>query len=199
VVVTGRAVAGEAGDYEFDLGARLPLERVNLVLPDTNSVLFADFKSRPDEKAAWRFVTHVGVYRVTNANGEQSNAPIDVPLDSDRYWRVHLSGQGGTQGVRLQGSFPPSEIEFLAQGKPPFMLAYGSSSIVGAPTDLSAIPGGPPIAAVTVGSRNALGGEARLAAPRGPLDNRTLLSALLVVAFAALGTIAARRARDRRR
>ncbi len=200
VVVSGHAVAGEPADYDFDLGARLPLERVNLVLPDAHSVFMADFKSRPDEKAQWRVVTRAGVYRVANSSGEQSNGPIDVPLDYDRYWRVHLSGEGGAKlALRLQGSFSPGEIEFLARGKPPFMLAYGSSSIVGAATDLSAIPAGTAVStAVTLGSRNALGGEARLGAHIGPLDKRSVL-AILVMAVAALGTMAARLARRRRR
>lgn len=199
VIVTGRAVAGEPGDYDFDLGARLPLERVNVVLPDANSVFIADFKSRPDEKAPWRSVTHAGVYRVAGANGEQSNAPIEVPLDEDRYWRVHLSGEGGAKvALRLQGSWSPSEIEFLAHGKPPFMLAYGSSSIVGAATDLSVIPAGTVVStAVTLGSRSALGGESRLSMPK--LDQRTVLWAVLGVAVVALGTMAARLGRDRRR
>jgi Protein of unknown function (DUF3999) len=200
VVVAGHAVTGQAGDYDFDLGTRLPLERVNLVLPEGNSVYLADFKSRPDEKAPWRTVTRAGVYRVATSDGEQINAPIEVPIDHDRYWRVHLSGESGAAvALRLQGSWSPSEIEFLAHGQPPYMLAYGSSSIDAAATDLSVIPSGTLISSATLGPRNSLGGEARISIASALLDKRTLFWAVLVIAVAALAVMARRLARDRLR
>jgi hypothetical protein len=200
VVVAGHAVAGAPGDYEFDFGARLPLERVNIVLPDGNSVYMVDFKSRANEKAPWRTVIRAGVYRVTTSDGQQSNGPIDVPLDRDRYWRVHLSGESNAAvALRLQGSWSPSEIEFLAHGKPPFLLAYGSTAIGAAATDLSVIPSGALVSTATLGGRNVLGGNARIAAAGSPLDKRTVLWAMLVIAVAALGTMAARLARGRKR
>jgi hypothetical protein len=198
VVVTGTPVKGERGDYDFDVGARLPLERVNLVLPEANSIYLVDFESRPDEKSPWRAVTRAGVYRVTTADGEQSNGPIEVPIDHDRYWRVHLSGEGGAAlALRLQGSWSPSEIEFLAHGQPPFMLAYGSSSVDAAPTDLSAIPPDTLVSTATLGPRNTLGGEARISVVNALLDKRTTLWGVLVVAVAALAIMARRLARDR--
>jgi hypothetical protein len=200
VVVAGHAVSGEPGEYDFDLGTRLPLERVNLVLPDGNSVYLAEFKSRPDAKAPWHAVTRAGVYRVATADGEQSNGPIEVPIDHDRYWRVHLSGEGGTAlALRLQGSWSPSEIEFLAHGQPPFMLAYGSSSIDAAATDLSVIPSGTLVSSATLGPRNALGGEARISIASALLDKRSMLWSVLVLAVAALAVMARRLVRDRRR
>ena len=200
VVVAGSATAGASGDYDFDLGARLPLQRINLVLPDANSVYLVDFKSRPDAKTAWRFVTHAGVYRVATADGEQSNSPIEVPLNHDRFWQVHLSGESGApMALRMQGSWSPSEIEFLAHGKPPFILAYGSSSIDGAATDLSVIPTGTLISTATLSARTVLGGEARISALSAIFDKRSVLWAVLVIAVAAMGTMAARMARDRRR
>ena len=200
VVVAGSAVAGKAGNYDFDLGARLPLERVNLALPEANSVYLADFESRPDEKAQWRTVSHAGVYRIATSDGEQSNGPIPVPLDHDRYWRVHLSGESGaTLALRLQGSWSPSEIEFLAHGKPPFVLAYGSSSISGAATDLSVIPTGVLVSTATLAGRQTLGGEARIDALRALLDKRSMLWVVLMIAVVALAFMARRLARDRRR
>jgi hypothetical protein len=100
--------------------------------------------------------------------------------------------------LRLQGSFSPSEIEFLAHGKPPFLLAYGSSEIGAATTDLSMIPSGALISAATLGSRNVLGGDGRIAAVGSRLDKRTVLWAVLVMAVAALGAMAARLARGRK-
>ena len=198
VVIAGHAVAGEAGDYDFDLGARLPLERVNLALPDGNSVYLADFKSRPDEKSPWRSVTRAGVYRVASSEGELSNGPIEVPIDHDRYWRVHLSGEGRTEvALRMQGSWSPSEIEFLAHGQPPFMLAYGSSSIDGAATDLSVIPSGTLVSTATLGPRTTLGGESRISLTSALFDKRSLFWSVLVVAVAVMAIMARRLARNR--
>jgi hypothetical protein len=111
-----------------------------------------------------------------------------------------LSGESGAAvALRLQGSWSPSEIEFLAHGKPPYILAYGSSSIDAAATDLSAMPSGTLIATATLSGRTALGGEARINALSALYDKRTLLWAVLVIAVAAMATMAARMARDRRR
>lgn len=198
VVVSGTAVAGEPGSYDFDLGARLPVERVNLALPDAKSVYLVDFKARPDGKAAWRQVTHAGVYRLTTSDGEQSNGPIEVPLDHDRYWRVHLSGESGTAlALRLQASWSPSEIEFLAHGQPPFLLAYGSDSVNGASTDLSAIPSDALVSTATLGPRTTLGGESRISVVNALLDKRNTMWAVLVIAAAALAVMARRMARER--
>jgi hypothetical protein len=200
LVVTGKADARSPSDYDFDLGAHVPLERVNLILPDNNSVYLADFKSRAQTKDPWREVIRAGVYRLATADGQQINGPIEVPLDRDRYWRVHLSGESGASvALRLQGSFSPSEIEFVAHGTPPYLLAYGSSSVGAAATDLSVIPRGTLISTATLGSRNALGGEGRIAAAGSIFDKRNVLWAVLVMAVAALATMAARLARERRR
>lgn len=198
LVVTGKADTHSAGDYEFDLGARFPLERVNLILPDTNSVYLVDFKSRAHAKDAWREVARGGVYRLATADGQQINGPIDVALDRDRYWRVHLSGDSANVAVRLEVSFCPSDLEFVAHGTPPYLLAYGSSDVGPAATDLSFMPAGAVISTATLGSRSALGGASRIAAAGGPLDKRNVLWAVLVMAVAALATMATRLARDRR-
>lgn len=199
LVITGRADPHSPGDYDFDLGARFPLERVNLILPDANSVYLADFKSRAQDKDPWRAVIRAGVYRLASADGQQVNGPIEVPLDRDRYWRVHLSGESGASvPLRLEGSFPVSEIEFVAHGAPPFLLAYGSSSVGAAASDLSLIPSDTLISSATLGSRSALGGEGRIAAAGSPFDKRNILWAVLVMAVAALATMAARLARERR-
>jgi hypothetical protein len=200
LVITGTADRRSPSDYDFDLGAGFPLERVNLILPDTNSVYLADFKSRARGRDPWREVVRAGVYRLASADGQQINGPIEVPLDRDRYWRVHLSGESGASvPLRLEASFPVSEIEFVAHGAPPYLLAYGSSSVGAAATDLSVIPAGTLIATATLGSRSTLGGEGRIAAAGSPLDKRNVLWAVLVMAVAALAVMAARLARDRRR
>jgi hypothetical protein len=199
LVVTGKAVPHSPGDYDFDMGARFPLERVNLILPDTNSVYLAEFQSRAQDKDSWREVIRAGVYRLASADGQQINGPIEIALDRDRYWRVHLSGESGAGlPLRLEGSYSPSEIEFVAHGTPPFLLAYGSSSVTSAATDLSVIPGDTLISIATLGSRTALGGESRIQTGL-PFDRRNVLWAVLVMGVAALATMAARLARDRRR
>jgi len=200
LMITGKADPRIPGDYDFDLGARFPLQRVNLILPDTNSVYLADFKSRARDQDPWREIIRAGVYRLATADGQQINGPIEVPLDRDRYWRVHLSGESGASvALRLQGSFTPSEIEFVAHGTPPYLLAYGSSDIAAAATDLSVMPSGALVSTATLGSRSALGGEGRIAAAGSPLDKRNILWAVLVLAVAALATMAARLARNRTR
>src|SRR5258708_32619797 len=83
--VAGNMGGAARGEYQFDLGARLPIERINLGLPELNTVIAVELLSRAQPRDAWRRVASRPFYRVNTADGELRNAPIDVAAASDRY------------------------------------------------------------------------------------------------------------------
>jgi hypothetical protein len=180
-------------DYEFDLGGHVPVERVDLRLAEANSVVAADLYSRKEPRDAWNFVTHGRFYRIHTPRGDDQNEPIAVPLNRDRYWLARIPNPASSGYLALIAAWRPSEIVFLAQGDPPFLLAYGSSSSTAARTDLTPFISDIAVPAATLADAEKLGGAARLAAAKPPFAwRRWILWLVLLGALATLGYMAAR-------
>jgi hypothetical protein len=198
--IPGSASGVAQGEYQFDLGARLPIDRVNLGLPELNTVVAVELLSRMHPQDPWRHVAARQFYRVNTADGELRNAPIDIATDSDRYWLARGVGSNGTgrvEPVRLQVAWTPSEIVFLARGSGPFMLAYGSTAAMPAETDLSSIPTAVTVLRATLGARRELGGRARLARPAVEFPwKRLLLWAVLALSVCLLAWMAYRLSKE---
>jgi hypothetical protein len=198
VFINGMPDSSNPGDYRFDLGARLPVERVNLVLPELNAVYAVEFSSRPREQDAWSPVIRAGFYRLSTADGEQRNGDVSVGLHRDRYWQARILGDGARPSpLRLEASWSPADLEFVAQGPPPYQLAYGSSEIHTAETSLAILPAAAIIAPATLGARGPLGGEVRLSDAHAT-TKRLVLWSVLTIAVVLLGTMAARLSRERK-
>jgi hypothetical protein len=197
--VAGSASGVARGEYQFDLGARLPIERINLELPELNTVIAVELLSRGRPRDAWRRVASRQFYRVNTADGELRNAPIDVAADSDRYWLARAAGLNGAPAappLRLQAAWTPSDIVFLARGSGPFIVAYGSALAPAAETDLSAMPAAVTVLRATLGARRQLGGQARLAIPAEFPWRRVLLWAVLALSVCLLAWMAYRVTRE---
>jgi Protein of unknown function (DUF3999) len=131
-----------ANDYLFDLGAHAPVSRVNVLLPEVNTIVGVELSSRRMAKDPWRVVARAGFYRL-KTDAEQQNAPLEVRVDDDRYWRARITDGAGPPRVplRLHVEWVPNEVTFLAQGQGPFLLAYGNATAIRAEADLSQLPG----------------------------------------------------------
>ena len=197
--VPGSAQGLAQGEYQFDLDARLPLDRINLGLPEVNTVAAVELLSRMHPQDPWRHVARGQFYRVNTADGELRNPPLDIAIDSDRYWLVRATGPSvaAAAPLRLQAGWTPSDIMFLARGTGPFMLAFGSASAAAAETDLSAVSAAMAVQRATLSERRALGGQARLAAAPAAFPwKRVLLWALLASSVCLLGWMAYRLSKD---
>ena len=183
----------EAGALYFDLRAHLPVERLNLQLPDPNTVVQVEFASRDRTNASWHTVVRAGFYRLKNATGEQTSKAVDVPVDRDRYWRARVVAPDGTPmppGTRLLVGWTAAEVAFLARGTGPFLVAYGSASAAPAFADLHVLPLDLQIMPAALDSARELGGPARLQSVQAPNRKPLILWAALIVGVALLGWMA---------
>jgi hypothetical protein len=203
--ITGTAVAGKEGDYEYDLGGAFPIDRIGVDLAEINSVVPAQLFARSTSKDEWRPVLTTVFYRLGEAGGEVSSPPVTVAGGDHRYWLVRAdtrAGGAGREAPRLRVGWQAPELVFAARGGAPFMLAYGKhNATAGALPVATLIPGydaakGLP-ASVGVAQPSAsmqLGGPSRL---RAPLDTkRWMLWAILVLGAAILGWMAYRLSRQ---
>jgi Protein of unknown function (DUF3999) len=202
LMVPGRALQGSAREYEFDLAARPPVDRVNIELPQANTTVGVDLLSRSDRKVPWQPVVHVGLYRLKSEGAELRNGPIHIVQNSDRYWLVRVDARGsglGTGVPRLSVGWVSQNVVFLARGSGPFMLAYGSAAATPADSQLESIPKSVTIAAATAGAAMELGGRSRLA-PEPPAVpwKKGVLWAVLVLGAGVLGWMALRLSKEMR-
>ena len=153
-------------EYTFDLNAHPPVSRLNVLLPDANTIIDVELFSRSTPKNSWRLVTRSGFYRLKTPDAEQQNAPLEISPDTDRFWRARIVSVGISPQapLRLHVEWIPSEVTFLPEGNAPYLLAYGNASATRAESDFSRLPTSLDIAPATLGSPQALGGASRLIA-----------------------------------
>lgn len=115
--------------YDFDTGGVFPVEQVNILLPEENSLIEATLKSRKSAEDDWR-VRDTGLYYHLSMKGTHlERGPVTIGHTTDRYWRLEVkNGDGmGSAPPQMKFAWQADELYFLARGKGPFTLAYGNA------------------------------------------------------------------------
>jgi hypothetical protein len=164
LTASGVVVEGNTGEYLVDLGAHVPIDRINLDLPELNTVATADFEARDEPAQSWSPITRATLYRLRASDGsELKNPAIRIAVSSARYWRVRVARDGGGLGRGIPafvGGWLPDELVFAARGSAPFELLFGN--------------GGATPAAVSIVTLTAPGPDAGTANPQLTIHNASL-------------------------
>ncbi|MBI9092896.1 MAG: DUF3999 domain-containing protein [Desulfobacterium sp.] len=118
--------------YEYHSPARLPVDQVRLSFAEKNTLAKATLFSRPDREATWRHRRSGIFYDLRFDQTALVQDTVSVEKSSDRFWRVEIEGSpSGDPGSipMVELGWRPHELLFLARGKGPFMLAYGSARL----------------------------------------------------------------------
>jgi hypothetical protein len=218
--IPGRPDPDDVRAFLAEAGGHFPVDRVNLALPGRNPVAEARIDSRAGPaadaqrpaKPAWRTRGRAVFYRLdsaaqASAGAARRNPPLEIPLVRDPEWRIVLIGDTPVPvdaPTELELGWLADVVTFVAQGEPPYMLAFGSatveSSTGAAPGLFRDIGGEDRVAApspATLGTRVELGGAARLVPPPPPLPwQRWLLWAVLGVGVLFLAWMVRRLSRE---
>lgn len=185
-----------AGDYYFDTGGVFPVERVNIHLPQANTVAQATLYARADARAPWRPVTSARLFRLAGADGkgDQENAAITVPATGERYWRLQVDTRSGGLGAgapQLAIGWRPATVTYAARGNVPFMLAVAEVAR-GNPIARADLLAGasPAIAQAQLGAMSDSPADALTAEPPGGRKRQWILWGALLAAVAVLGGMA---------
>ena len=129
--VTGSRSAADGSKYEFDLGGTYPVDKVNVLLPDQNTLIEASLRSRNDPDSTWN--THyTGLfYKLEMQDTLMEQQDIPIRTTTARYWQLDVKTDDGIgSGLpQLKFAWVPNEIFFLARGSGPYILAYGNSQV----------------------------------------------------------------------
>lgn len=191
------------GSYRFDTGGHFPVDRLQMQLPQANTVVRARLYSREAEgETPWR-LRHQGLlYRLQRDGHNLQNEAIQLTGVDDRYWRLVIDDEGGGfgQGLpQLELGWIPHQVHFVARGESPFSLAYGAAGLAPLRGDLGQLlenlqnseHGQGFIKSARPGPGYVLGGKRRLEPPKPPLPWQSwLLWAVLFLGVMVLALIA---------
>jgi hypothetical protein len=128
--VDGQAVADLPGVFEYRTNGAFPVDRVNLVFDQANSMADAMIESRSDLKGNWSRRCKDLFYRIDVDGIPLTSAPRAVPIAMDRHWRLSVDSSESTMGSAVPGleiGYRPHDLFFVARGSGPFTLAFGSA------------------------------------------------------------------------
>lgn len=199
LTVDGRRTADADGEYEYDTGGAFPVDRVNLVFDQPNSMADARLVSRNTRKGEWTRRYEGLFYRIDMDGTPLTSVPQPVVACMDRYWRLSVDASQSTIGrlvPRLKIGYRPHDLFFIARGRGPFTLAFGSAFVEPLKTNVAALverihrDHEPGIRrwVFPQGAAFELGGGRRLVPPAPPLPTRRivlwsiLLGGVLIVA-----------------
>jgi hypothetical protein len=196
------SAAGSGGVYRFDLGGPLPVERLEVELPEDNSVISAELWAGEKRDGQYQRVAEARIYRVLVDGTPLIGPSFNVFRQRARYYelRVDPTRLGIGEGLPTLVSYhAPDLLLFLRRGAEPFTLAYGRHRVTRqrfeASELLALLPSeqrsaGTPGRA-TLAPVQPLGGPSLLLAPKPPPPYATYaLWAVLVAAVAVLAALA---------
>lgn len=179
----------------YDTSGLFPVEYVQVEFVDPAEAAVVLVQSRPSPSSEW-VRRHSGLfYSASDTRGAARNPSAHISRTSDRYWRIDTTDERAWKPGRephLQVGWHPHELVFLAQGPPPYVLAYGSGRVGPASAPVDAL-----LARLEEGSRTSQVAVATLDQPQttGGIDALKPAPpvrriALWAVLFAAVGILA---------
>ena len=198
IQVKGRSSDEFPGQFEFDSGGLMPVERIQVLLAQAN-LMPALLQSRAGSDATWQRRYQGTLYDLTVDGIRLRNEPLLLGAPtSDRFWRLESRAEAGDWGgdPSLELEWVAHRLLFLARGPGPYLLAFGSGRVGPAPAeqgavlerlvqDPSQVKPAKPLDQATLA-----GDQARVTPPEPPPWRAIGLWGLLILAVLVLGAMA---------
>lgn len=192
----------------FDAGGEIRVDRVNLELPDINTVVSADIHYWHAGLGRWQRAGGGTFHHIRRGENSVTNEPLEIPPVRAARWKVVLSRGRQETPLALALGWFPDRLLFVAQGDPPYTLGVGRPTageeafpeerILGEQSIRELAGTGSSVAKAILGERFPLGGLERKLPPQ-PLAWRTILlwcGLVIIVVF--VGWMATRLLRESR-
>ena len=183
--VTGAPEKDDPLAFGFDAGGHWPADMARMNFVSSNLVVHASLMSRSTADDVWHR-RHSGIfYTLEHEGAALKSEPASFKSTSDRYWRFKIADQER----RMTGKAPtlllgwlPHVLTFVAQGDPPYTVAFGNAVMTAAARPVDTLLQGIDedqekglIAEAIASSAFTLGGEGKLQPPAAPFPWRTLV------------------------
>ena len=196
VLLTGSLREGEAHTYDFPSAGPLPVTRIQVHLPEANTLVSASVVTRQGENGPMRTLLSSVQFFRTGTDGEFQNSPLSIRTNTAPLWSIFVdpSGSGLGQGMpELELEYSPHQLAFLAKAdEGPFTLAFGKygeqSPSVAWSAMTKAQPGELATETVTPGAVRDLAGPVALLPPEDPAQTKMYI--LWIVLIGGVGLLA---------
>ena len=118
-------LTGDRRAVEYDLGGAYPVTRFQFLLQEPG-LHRARVASRRGPGASWRALGTAELFAVQERGGLRRNQSTGIRLREDRQWRVDFDEAISAPPPRLRIEWNTGTLRFLAQGRGPWTLAFGS-------------------------------------------------------------------------
>lgn len=200
VRLPGTLLPGPSVVYEFPSPGPLPVDRLQVHLPEPNTLIETHLSTAPEQAGPWTRAVDGRFFRMTQG-AELTNTAVRVPRGSAqhaRWWRMLVLDLGGGLGSgtpELELFYYPEQLAFVARGAGPFTLAYGSRTAGAARFDWQAVTqtlsaaerDGLPRESATIGEWRELAGAGILVPPPADMSKTYLLWGVLIAGVLLLG------------
>lgn len=199
--LTYRANQENPGEYLYDAGAFLPVEKVRIAPPSHNRLVTAGLYSSLEKDVGRRREWQGMIYDLRMGGERIALADITLPRHVRRFWTIvpdeSEAGLGGAPVLEV--GWRPDRLLFMAAGDGPYRLAMGSAAVLPSSFDLENLlaqqsrPGRKAITPLpaAAGTIYPLGGEERLQPPPPPAPwQKIVLWCVLVLSVALIGGMA---------
>ena len=125
--------------YLYSLKGRLPIQRLDVVMPPNSAVSWSVFSRDADRPGAdgstpdWQLLTRGwNAWSLSEAGKQLQSAPLETTgTITDRQWRLLAEpGSVPSEAPLLRLGYRPGSVVFLAQGRVPYLLVAGSANVV---------------------------------------------------------------------
>lgn len=186
-------VGREGRAFVYRLAARVPVERVNIVLGEVNTVANFSISRREAGARDWRYVGQLTAFHLRGAGVLLNNEAMDLPTTREQEWRIE-PGSELKHAPALEMDYRPETWLLLSHGKPPFKVAAGSSFALRENYPLEALVGQVRAkygrdwlpSQATLGAMETAGGEAALSAHDPARKRAWILWGVLLLAVGAI-------------
>lgn len=130
----GKNQQGEITEQLFESPYRISVNSLAVDFSLHNSLAKFTVESRGEGQEMWRKRCEQVFYRLSVDDVVLENEPCAFAPTDDVHWRLTAYGPSSTNilkkgNLSLKLGWSPTELIFLAQGEPPFLLAYGSGRV----------------------------------------------------------------------
>lgn len=187
----------EQRGFYFTTNGHYPVDKVTVRLTPKNAILLATLSSSDKPDGPWVQRYSGLVYNLEKNRKTVTPSEINLPNINDKYWRVMARNERdglANMAPTLEIGWLPHKLLFVAQGNPPFKLAYGHSQVgINNSSALNQLlhkqPEDEKLGVATVGQQFSFSGNSALLPP--PPDNAekwkiAILWAVLLIGLLAL-------------
>ena len=115
------------GEYLLDGGGFMPFDRFKLKLADGRRA-HVKLYARNNSTEAWQLLTDDTFYRYRFGSEVVAKDTVLLKPAARRYLKI-VTDQPFWQGSALAAGWMPDRMVFVAQGKPPYIVAFGSDKV----------------------------------------------------------------------